>query len=186
MITLREKVGRSLKEKEKLTRREKLNYFLPIIALTVIAFFIAFQFVDPAPPKAIAIACGPQEGANCIFAKAYAEFLAREGVTLNIKATAGSVENLELLQVENDGVEVAFVQGGLKSLVQNGHLMSLGSLYFEPLWIFYHSELAIERTSNMKGLRIAVGEEGSGTKILAMHLLQLNGIDSENTRLVSV
>jgi hypothetical protein len=71
-------------------------------------------------------------------------------------------------------------------LVQNGHLVSLGSLFFEPLWIFYRSDLAMERTSNMKGLRIAVGEEGSGTKILTMHLLRLNGIDSENTRLVSV
>jgi TRAP transporter TAXI family solute receptor len=186
MITHRGKTGRSLKEKKKRTRRETLTFFLPIIALTVIGFFIAFQFVDPAPPRAISIACGPQEGANCIFANSYAEFMASEGVTLNIRATAGSVENLELLQVENDGVEVAFVQGGLQSLVQNEHLVSLGSLYFEPLWIFYRNGLVMERISDMKGLRIAVGKEGSGTKILAMHLLRLNGIDSENTSLVSV
>jgi TRAP transporter TAXI family solute receptor len=186
MSTLREKVVRRLKEREKLTRREKLKYLLPIVALTIAAFYVAFQFVDPAPPRTITIACGPQVGANCIFAKAYAEFMTREGVTLNIRATAGSVQNLDLLQVENDGVEVAFVQGGLESLVQNGHLMSLGSLYFEPLWFFHRSGLAIERISDMKGLRIAVGEEGSGTKILATHLLHLNGIDSENTSLVSV
>jgi TRAP-type uncharacterized transport system substrate-binding protein len=186
LITVREKMAWSLKEEEKLTRRDKLKYFLPIAALTIAAFFIAFQFVDPAPPRAISIACGPQAGADCIFAKAYAEFMASEGVTLHIRATAGSVENLELLQVEHNGVEVAFVQGGLKSSVQNGHLMSLGSLFFEPLWIFYRNGLAIQRTSDMRGLRIAIGKEGSGTKILTMHLLQLNGIDSDNTRLVSV
>ena len=59
--------------------------------------------------------------------------------------------------MENDGVEVAFVQGGLKSLVQNAQLVSLGSLYFEPLWIFYRNDLTIDRTTDMKGLRIAVG-----------------------------
>jgi TRAP-type uncharacterized transport system substrate-binding protein len=112
--------------------------------------------------------------------------MAQEGVTLNIKTTAGSAENLKLLQAENDGVEVAFVQGGLKSLVQNGHLVSLGSLFFEPLWIFHRTDLAIERTSGLKGMRLAVGEEGGGTKILTMHLLKLNGINTKNTQILSV
>ena len=62
-------------------------------------------------------------------------------------------------------------------MVQNGHLMSLGSLFFEPLWIFHRPDLAIERTSNLKGMRLAVGEEGSGTRILTTHFLELNGIN---------
>jgi TRAP-type uncharacterized transport system substrate-binding protein len=147
---------------------------------------VVYQFVDPAPPSQITIACGPQEGANFLFANDYQEIMAKEGVTLNIRTTAGSAENLALLQTESDGVEVALVQGGLKSSVQNGNIVSLGSLFFEPLWTFHRTDLAIEQTSDFKGMRLAVGEEGGGTKILAMHLLQLNGINTENTRILSV
>ena len=186
MISLRDRIRERFRDREKLTRREKLKLFLPAIGLTIVGFVVAYQFVDPAPPRAISIACGPQEGANFIYATAYQKIMAKEGVTLNIKTTEGSVENLKLLQAESDGVEVAFVQGGLKSLVQNGNLMSLGSLFFEPLWIFHRTDLAIERTSDMKGMRLAVGEEGGGTRILTMQLLELNGINTENTRILSV
>lgn len=129
MIRLSDRIREKLREKEKMTRREKLKLFLPVIALTIIGFFVAYQFVNPAPPRAISIACGPQEGANFMFSKAYQEIMAQEGVTLNIRITTGAAENLKLLQAESDGVEVAFVQGGLKSLVHKGHLMSLGSLF---------------------------------------------------------
>jgi TRAP transporter TAXI family solute receptor len=186
MIRLKDRIREKLRERENLTRREKLKLFLPAIVLTIIGFVVVYQFVDPAPPKQITIASGSQEGANFLFAKAYQEIMAKEGVTLNIKTTAGSVENLELLQVESDGVEVAFVQGGLSSSVKKVNIESLGSLFFEPLWIFHRTDLAIERTSDLKGMRLAVGEEGGGTRILTMHLLQLNGIKPENTKIFSV
>jgi len=119
MTSLKDRIKKRFRDKEKLTLRERLKLFLPAIGLTIIGFFVAYQFVDPAPPRAISIACGPQEGANFMFAKAYREIMAKEGVTLNIKTSAGSAENLKLLQAESDGVEVAIVQGGLKSLVQS-------------------------------------------------------------------
>jgi TRAP-type uncharacterized transport system substrate-binding protein len=186
MIRLKNRIREKLREKEKLTRREKLKLFLPAIGLTIIGFLVVYQFVDPAPPKQITIACGPQESANFLFAKAYQEFMAKEGVTLNIRPTAGSVENLKLLQAKPDGVEVALVQGGLKSSVQNENIVSLGSLFFEPLWTFHRTDLPMEHFSDLKGMRLAVGEEGGGTKILTMHLLQLNGINTKNTRILSV
>ena len=133
MIKLKNRIREKLSEREKLTRREKLKLFLPAIVLTFIGFVVVYQFVDPAPPRQITIACGTQEGANFMFAKTYQEIMAKEGVTLNIRTTEGSAENLKLLMAESDGVDVAFVQGGLKSLVQNEQLTSLGSLFFEPL-----------------------------------------------------
>ena len=71
----------------------------------------------------------------------------------------------------------------MKSLVQDTDLVSLGSLFFDPLWIFHHSDLALRQIPDLKGLRVAVGEEGSGTKILSMQLLELNGVNSKNTRI---
>jgi TRAP-type uncharacterized transport system substrate-binding protein len=186
MSTSRKEIGLRLVEKEKLTRREILKIFLPTAALTIIGFIVAFQYVDPAPPRNISIACGAPDGANCIFAEDYREFMAKEGISLNIKTSAGAVANLELLQQEKDGVDVAFVQGGLRSLVQNDQLMSLGSLFFSPLWIFHRNGVTIDLATDTKGLRLAVGEEGSGTKILTMHLLELNGVSAENTSILPV
>jgi len=186
MRTFRKKAGHRLEEKEKLTRREILKILLPITALTIIGFIVAFQFVDPAPPRNISIACGASDGANCIFAGDYREFMAKEGISLNIITSAGALENLELLQKEKDGVDVAFVQSGLGSLVQDNQLMSLGSLFFRPLWIFHRNGLIIDRATDMKGMRIAVGEEGSGTRFLTMRLLELNGVDAENSSILSI
>ena len=104
--------------------------------ITIIGFVVVYQFVDPAPPNQITIACGPQESANFLFAKAYQKIMAKEGVTLNIKTTAGSAENLKLLQAKAEGVEVAFVQGGLSSSVKKVNIESLGSLFLSRCGFF--------------------------------------------------
>ena len=169
----------------KIGLREKLIILCPAVVLAILAFLIAFYFVDPLPPRRISIGCGPPEGANFNFAQTYREILAKEGITLDLRNTAGSAENLKLLGSESGGVDVAFVQGSMKSLAQDTDLVSLGSLFFEPLWIFHRTDLALRRIPDLKGLRLAVGKEGSGTKILTMQLLELNGINSQNTRILS-
>ena len=152
----------------------------------LVCFVLAYQFVAPAPPRSITIATGSQEGAYFEYGRTYKELLAEDGIELKLKITAGSAENLKLLETESSGVDIAFVQGGLKYLSKTDTLVSLGSLFFEPLWIFHRKGIDLKRLPDLKGLRVAVGEEGSGTRILAMQLLDLNGITTENTRLVSI
>ena len=118
----------------KIGLREKLIILCPAVVLAILAFLIAFYFVDPLPPRRLSIGCGPPEGANFIYAQAYREILAKEGITLDLRTTAGSAENLKLLGAESGGVDVAFVQGSMKSLVQDTDLESLGSLFFDPLF----------------------------------------------------
>jgi TRAP transporter TAXI family solute receptor len=173
------------RKNEKIGLREKLIILCPAVVLAIIAFVVAFYFVDPFPPRRISIGCGPPEGANFTFAQAYQAILSKEGITLNLKNTAGSAENLKLLETDSSGVDVAFVQGSMKSSAQNTDLVSLGSLFFEPLWIFHRNDLALRRIPDLQGLQVAVGEEGSGTKILALRLLGLNGVNSQNTRIFS-
>ena len=167
----------------KIGLREKLIILCPAVVIAILAFVFATYFVDPFPPRRISIGCGPPEGANFSYAQAYQKILSREGITLELINTAGSAENLKLLDAASGGVDIAFVQGSMKSLVQDTDLVSLGSLFFDPLWIFHRSDLALRRIPDLKGLRVAVGEEGSGTKILTMRLLELNGINSKNTRI---
>jgi len=169
----------------KIGLKEKLIILCPALIIAILAFVFVYQFVDPFPPRRISIGCGPPEGANFNYAQAYQEILSKEGITLDLKNTAGSAENIDLLAAASGGVDVAFVQGSMKSLASKTDLVSLGSLFFEPLWIFHRNDLAMRRIPDLKGLRLAVGEEGGGTKILAMRLLELNGVNSQNTRILA-
>jgi len=163
--------------------KEKLIILCPAVVVVILAFVLAYYFVDPFPPRRISIGCGPPEGANFKYAQAYREILSREGISLDLRNTAGSAENIKLLGAKSGGVDIAFVQGSMKSSARDTDLVSLGSLFFEPLWIFHRSDLAVRRIPDLKGLRLAVGEEGDGTKILTTRLLELNGLNSQNTRI---
>jgi TRAP transporter TAXI family solute receptor len=174
-----------LRKKENLDTKEKLKIFTPAIIIVLVGFVAAYQFVAPAPPRKISIGTGSPSGAYFAFGKKYSELFAKENISLEVKITAGSAENLKLLESDSDGADIAFVQGGMSILANTEKLVSLGSLYFEPLWIFHQKGLSLHRLSDLKGLRVAVGEEGSGTKVLAMQLLGLNGITSKNTQLLS-
>ena len=169
----------------KIGLREKLIILCPAVVIAILAFVFVYYFVDPIPPRRISIGCGPPEGANFKYAQAYRDILSKEGITLDLKNTAGAAENLNLLDAASGGVDVAFVQGSMKSLVPKTDLVSLGSLFFEPLWIFHRNELALRRIPDLKGLRLAVGEEGGGTRISTMKLLELKGVNSQNTQILA-
>lgn len=178
-------VGAVLRRTKKRTGWEYLKIFGPAVLVTVLGFIVAYQFVDPAPPDHIVIGTGSEEGSYYAFGKAYSEILARDNITLEVRATAGSAENIKLLETESDGVDVVFLQGGLGTLATSDNLQSLGSVYFEPLWIFSGADILVNRESDLKGKRIAVGGKGSGTRVLSMQILELNGLTSAPTIILS-
>ena len=173
-----------LKKKEKRDTKDKLKIYGPALLVTIIGVVVAYQFVSPAPPRRIAIGAGSPEDATFTYGKAYQEILAKDGVTLEVRTTAGSAENIKLLEADSGGVDVAFVQGGMAPLAKTKNLVTLGSLYFEPLWIFHKKDLKLNRLPDLQGLRVAVGPEGSGTRVLAMQLLGRNGISEKNTQIL--
>jgi TRAP transporter TAXI family solute receptor len=151
--------------------RDLLKIYGPAVLLTLLAFLVAYQFVDPAPPKRLVIATGSPEGAYAGFAQEYRNYLGRESVELEIRHTRGSVENLALLS--SGEVDVAFVQGGTEQAATEP-LLALGSVYYEPAWLFYRGDRLSERLTDMAGARVAVGASGSGTLALARTLLADN------------
>jgi len=163
---------------------DKLKIFGPALIFTLIAFVIAYQFVAPAPPRTITMATGSPAGAYFASGKSYREILAQNGIHLELINTSGSVENLRLLQASSGGADLAFVQGGLKELAKADNLVALGSLFFEPMWIFHRLAVPIKQISDFHRLRIATGPEGSGSRALALQLLALNGVDETNANLL--
>lgn len=155
----------------------KLKTFGPAILVTLIGFVIAWQFVNPAPPRHIRIATGSEQGAYYLFAQRYRERLAREGIELEILTSAGSVENLRLLGDDSAGIDLAFVQGGTAGNDETERFAGLASLYYEPLWVFYRGEQPVDRLPALAGRRLAIGRQDSGTHAVARTLLEDNFID---------
>jgi len=149
-----------------------------------LAFFIAWHFVRPAPPDHFVIATGTESGAYHLFAQRYRDQLATEKIRVELRPTSGSVENLKLLSDDESGVEVALIQGGIAhGGEEEPALRSLGALYYEPLWVFYRADTELNRLTQLSGRRIAAGPEGSGTRKLAVTLLEASGATRQAAQL---
>src|SRR6266478_5792159 len=149
----------------------------PTVLIVVAAFGITMFFVKPAPPKRLTIAVAPDEGGSRYYARRYQEILKRHGVTLDVRQTGGSLSNVQLLADPSSGVDVAFVQSGTDAGERAAALVSLGSVNYIPLWVFYRGD-PIEDVRELKGRRIAVGAPESGTRALAATLLAATGADA--------
>jgi uncharacterized protein len=143
-------------------------------------------FVEPPPPHKIVIASGGQNGAYFRYAQKYAEDLKKEGLSVEVRETAGSVENLHLLEEKDSGVAVAIVQSGVATSDEVKRFEALGSMYHEPLWVFYRGDKRVDRLAELAGKRVGVGPAGSGTYAVARQLLAVNGlIDSQLSKIES-
>jgi TRAP transporter TAXI family solute receptor len=156
----------------------------PLTLIVAAGFLVAYRFVGAPPPGVIRIATGAENGAYHAFAQQYARLLARDGITLELIPTAGTVDNLELLR--RGEVSLAFVQGGCATEADRAELQSLGSVFLEAVWVFTPRASAIRRLNELTGKRVAVGPIGSGTQLLAKQLLDANGVRESNATLVQI
>ncbi|HSS63511.1 MAG TPA: TAXI family TRAP transporter solute-binding subunit [Gammaproteobacteria bacterium] len=164
--------------------KDHVGVLAPAMVVTLAGFIFAYQFVDPAPPKRITLATGGVDGAYYLYGQRYKELLQANGIELEVRATAGSLENLRLLEAGSDGADVAFVQGGTGEFASGEELLGLASLYFEPLWVFYRADAPVDDVTVFRDRRLAVGAEGSGSRAVAMTILADNGISESSATLL--
>lgn len=169
------------------TKNKSLKDFLLIygtsIVLIVLAFSITFHFVKPAPPNSVRLATGNPNNVYHQLGLAYQKELKQQGITVELVPSNGSVENLRLL--EEQKVDIAFVQSGISN--KDLHpFESLGSLYYEPLWLFHRNDTSIKFLTDLTGKNLAVGSTGSGTQPVALALLNDNGINQTNSKLLNL
>jgi len=161
--------------------REFLRSNWHVVTIVVTAGAIvctAIFLLGTMPPRSIAMATGPEGGGDYEIGKQYQALLARAGVELKLVATAGSVENLALLRDSHSGVSIALVQGGSVGQASSD-LESLGTLFYEPLWIFHRGGLEGGTLSALRGRKVSIGPVGSGSHALLRQLLKRNEIDQD-------
>lgn len=149
--------------------------YVVVAAIIVIVVGLIVWLVDPAPPRTITMSAGPHDSSFLVAAEQYRKILARNGITLKVLESDGSVQNLKRLLDPKQHVDIALVQGGVARGLDTSSLMSLGSVFYIPVVVFYRGS-GLSQLSQLEGKRIAVGREGSGTRMLALALLAANGI----------
>jgi TRAP transporter TAXI family solute receptor len=150
--------------------------FGPIALVVLIGLWLAVYLIRPAPPNTLTIITGPKNTNFWNVAEQYRKILARDGVTLKILESDGSLDNLNKLMDPKVDVDVGFVQGGLATDAAVANLVSLGSVAYVPVSVFYHTAAPVDSLDDLRGKRVAVGLPGSGARVLALALLKANGI----------
>ncbi|MGJ7485294.1 TAXI family TRAP transporter solute-binding subunit [Variovorax sp. LT2P21] len=164
----------------------------PIVFLVIGLLIAAYWWLQPQPPKRVTLATGPAGSAYAEFGQRYARALATYGIEVVLKPSEGSSDNLQMLRIGT--ADVAFVRGGSADVVadEEAGLSSLGSLFYEPLWIFYRSDAArtvnrktgtLESIAQLKGLRVNVDKPGSGVPEIMERMLRANHLDASALQL---
>lgn len=150
-----------------------LKYWLQFAAAAITVTFLgaAIYIWQTLPPRTILMATGVEGGAHHQMGKQYREILAQSGVKVKLLTTAGGIENLVKLRDPHSGVDVGFIQGGTTTQTESPNLASLGTVFYEPLWFFYRTELGGPQEA-LIGRPFSIGPEGSGGSALALELIK--------------
>ncbi|HET9594000.1 MAG TPA: TAXI family TRAP transporter solute-binding subunit [Anaeromyxobacteraceae bacterium] len=155
---------------------------LPLALVLALGIWAVLRFVRPAPPHTVTISTGPDGSSFQRIAERYAKAFARSGVALRFVPSNGSLENLRRVADPGSGVDVGFVQVGVKLPdpapgERRRELASLGTIARQPLYVLVRGTVPPDRLSALAGKRLVVGPEGSGTRVLTLGLLKANGIE---------
>jgi hypothetical protein len=154
---------------------------LPTLVVLGLAIFVAVKSSRFAPPSTIRFVSGPDGSGYRMQADKYKQILKRYGVKVEVLPSRGALDNLEQLANPAVKVDVGFVQGGLAEGMETPHLVSLGSVFAQPLMVYCRSKEPPELLSQLRGKRIAIGPEGTGARVLALKILKANEMDGPPT-----
>jgi TRAP transporter TAXI family solute receptor len=175
--------------------REYASTAAPFVLLGAALLVLAYWALDPTPPRRLTLATGVEQGAYAQFGQQVAAILGRHGIAVELRTTQGAAENLALLRA--GAVDLAFAQGGADAPHEpdqnpNAGLESLGSMFLEPVWLFYREDTAqrllksreLASLAQLPGWRINIGAPGSGVPHLMARLLEANAIDAKTLTLM--
>jgi len=154
------------------------------VAAVVALLWLAIGLLRPFPPNRLVMATGAAGSDYCEVAERYRAILARSDITVELVPTAGAMENLARMRDPRSGVDAAFLQGGTTSEADSPGLVSLGTVFYEPLWVFIPEGFQGKGMDALRGRRISIGREGSGGRALSLKLLAELGVTPQFAHLL--
>jgi TRAP-type uncharacterized transport system substrate-binding protein len=165
----------SILKGERVNRRLLWLTAVAVAALTTIGIWLAFSLLRPTPPRSVTMAVGPPGSFDYEVGKRYREFFGRDGIDLKLVPSVGAVDNIRQLHDPKSGISIAIIPGGVTNQEESPSLVSLGTLYYEPLWLFSNIQ-HLATHEQLRSLRISIGPEGSASHKLALELLGSVGV----------
>src|ERR1041384_566463 len=165
---------------------------IPLVLIIAATLWVGIRSLRFAPPGTVRMISGPEGSSYRNQAEKYKKAIERYGVKVEVLPSKGALDNLRQLADRRIKVDVGFVQGGLiealenKDTLSDERLVSLGSLFAQPIMVYCRHEEPVELLSQLRGKRIAVGPEGSGTRVLALKILKANEMDGAPTTLLEL
>ncbi len=167
------------------------NIYNPIAVGATFFVLVALLFstlwvLVPPPPRSIELATGFPTGLYQKFGERLQSELAEQGVSMKLRTTGGTGDNLALLSDQNSGVDFAMVQGGVADLSKYPGLVSIAGVFYEPVWVWYRESSfkneggRLSLLSQLKGKRVSIGNDGSGTLTLTSQLLKASGLSMDD------
>jgi TRAP-type uncharacterized transport system substrate-binding protein len=152
---------------------------LPWTAIVLAVLYIIYRLVDPLPPRHLAIAAGMAGSGYEKIARQYVRILARDGVELEVRNSAGAVENLDLLRDAASGAQAALTTFGVTQPNDADTLYSLGGIFDAAIFIFYRNPDPIALFAQFRGKRLSIGVPGSALRSLMLEVLKTtDGLDA--------
>jgi TRAP-type uncharacterized transport system substrate-binding protein len=158
----------------------------PSAAIVLAVLYVAYRWIDPLPPRHLAIAAGPVASAYDNFARRYARILARDGVVLDIRNSAGAVNDLDLLREASSGVQAGLTTFGVTQPTDAGIFYSLGGIFDAVIFAFYRSTEPVTQFAQFRGKRLSIGMPGTALRSLISQVLKATDAFDASTRLVDL
>ena len=155
-------------------------------AIALFVLYIAYSFIDPLPPRHLEIAAGMAGSGYDKFARQYAMILARHGVELRIRNSAGAVEDVDLLRDPASRVQVALTTFGFTQPTDADILYSLGGVFDAAIFILYRHTERITVFAQLRGKRLSIGMPGTAVRSLMLQVLESTGALDAPTDLLSL
>ena len=160
---------------EQINRRFLVIAAILVAVLTSVGIWLTFSLLRPTPPRAVAMAINAEGSFSAELGNRYREVLARDGIELKLVPTAGALESMSRLREPKSGISIAIIPGGISNHQESPELVSLGTLFYEPLWLFSRGQ-PLENLEQLRNLRISIGPEGSASHVLSKQFLARAGV----------
>jgi TRAP-type uncharacterized transport system substrate-binding protein len=171
---------------EQVNRRLLSISAIIVATLTAVGIWLAFSLLRPTPPRMVMMAVDPEGSFDAEVGKRYREIFARDGIDLRLVPSIGAVDSIARLRDPKSGISIAIIPGGIAKREESPRLVTLGTLFYEPLWLFSHNQ-HLEKHEQLRNLRISIGPEGSASHKLALEFLARVGVfEQRSATLLSI
>lgn len=169
-------------------QRIRIGTLYWLVAILIAVAGVGVWIARSSPPRTLVMATGPAGRVLTDYAEQYKAILAQSGIKLKLRSTAGTLENLQLLSEPGSGVDVAFLSAGTTDPDKSPGLRTLGTVSMDEVWFFYRDldSSKGDLGEALHGKRLSIGPSGSESRVVALALLKLNGIDSSTTELLGL